>query len=138
MTVTLVLEVAPPADAYEDTDVGSWTAGYVAGCVRGAGLVVVRCTTTPGGPETGTTPDSCDAALDVGPGLRDALARASEAMDSIDAHEADAPAGGDVLTEVVETARHERMTAEPIAKVPFDPDKARARAAGGSTGEVFG
>jgi len=188
VTVTLNLVVEPHHDAMLDDDPVGWTAGYVAGVVRGAGVHVVSCGVrmpVPGPslaqlererhptlklePETPDTDDgwatwaeddipasaeapavepadSGDAlaALDVGPGLRQALATAADTMHELDAAAADPhldPHPGGPHADLVQQRGDERRAtaadlsaAFPMERRPFDPDAVRAHQADSQRG----
>lgn len=122
MTITLLLTIEPPVPALDDRDPMAWTAGYVAGSLRAAGVIVHEARLA----LDTHTDDHEQVGDDPGPGVRSALAMAVAEMDQ------PPPATGDGLTiheMIVETAQRERR---------FDPDAARARAAAASTTETLG
>lgn len=114
----VVVDVHP--DGILDRDPTGYTCGYVAATLRCAGIRVHDvCVAAADRAQRATT------AIDVGPGVRRALADAADAMATIDAHEPPDPARLPVHEAIVEAAQTERRR--------FDPDAARARAADAAT-----
>lgn len=117
MTITLSLTLEPPHDALDDPNPVGWTTGYVVGLLRAGGLVVHGATV----PLPALYDDPTQVALDVGPGVRRALAEAADAMHEIGPDDDAEPDPRPFHELLVDEAQRERRS--------FDPDAARARAA---------
>lgn len=137
MHVNLLLQVETPPGATTDPSPAAWTAGYVTGSLLHSGLVVVGCTPADREPHSAPEPEHDESGLDLGHGLREALANATDAMRSIEQHDGKLDDDPQPFHEaLVDHHRSERLTSEPITRVPFDPERTRARALSGTNDET--